>query len=121
MGFAKLVNDWEAPCRESPATIARRLRDEGIERAAAHAGPAWGERAYALLRAFIARYPKDTVFMIEDVRAFAKAQIEEPPDRRAWGAVAVRARRAGLIEKFGYQTHKDPVRHMGASMSWRIV
>lgn len=100
----------------------RRLRDTGIQRAYDHAEddePAWGERAYRLLLEFIASTADDT-FMTEDVRLWARPRLVAPPDNRAWGHVALRAAKSGLIIKHGYAAQKDPKHHMAPGTVWRI-
>jgi hypothetical protein len=99
----------------------KQLRDAGIETAGAHADAVsenWRERAYLLFKVFAAR---NAEFMTEDVRAWAKPLIEDPPDMRAWGGVAVRARKAGLIVRHGYAAQKDPKSHRAPGNVWRTV
>lgn len=94
-------------------------RDEGMKAAAEHADrsvPGWGDTAYAAVCRYIAWPHNPPRFTTEDVRVWAK--LEEPPDRRAWGAVMVRAVRSGLIRKVGYRAHRDPSRHKGVSTVW---
>lgn len=98
---------------------ATRLRDKGMQRAVEHADrveDGWGQVAYSAVRQFLVRQPPFRSFTTEDVREWAK--LKEPPDRRAWGAVMVRAVRGGLIHKVGYRPHRDPSRHKGVSTVW---
>lgn len=95
------------------------LRDQGMAHAVEHADECvagWGETAYRAVREFISRRERHERFTTEDVREWAK--LEEPPDRRAWGAVMMRAVRGGLIHKAGYRPHRDPSRHKGVSTVW---
>jgi len=108
--------DWLGPEPEPAA----QLRDVGMRRAADHANRAhgeWGEQAYGALRRFLAMLRPDE-FTTEDVREWSDT-IPEPPDRRAWGHVMMRAARAGEIRKVGYRAHRDPSRHKGVSTVWR--
>lgn len=79
-------------------------RDAGIERAASHAdreSEDWQQRAFEILRAFAVRRA-DAPWLCEDLVLYAASLIEEPPTKRAWGAVVQRAQRSGLIERCGY-------------------
>jgi hypothetical protein len=59
----------------------------------------WSEQAYeALLR--VASQTGGVSFTIEELR-LRIAGLPAPPDRRAWGAVAQRAIRAGKLHKTG--------------------
>lgn len=101
---------------------AREQRDEGIRRAISHAEtelPGWGDRAYRILLDYLRRYTP-AQFMVEDVRRWAQEQIEDPPSLRSWGAVTLRAARAGLIVKIGYANVKDPNGHRGCATLWGL-
>lgn len=104
----------------SPENLARALRDDGIKRSADHAGDDWKERAYGLFLAFCAQHPSHT-FMTEDARHWSADSLEQPPDNRAWGYVAVRAAKAGVIVKYGYAPQRDPKHHKAPGTVWRIV
>jgi hypothetical protein len=84
-----------------------RLRDEGIDRAVAHADrvkPGWSQMAYEELKAFLIHTGLNE-FTSEHVRDFADAWgFQPPPEKRAWGGVMLRAARAGLIRKTGQYT-----------------
>jgi hypothetical protein len=99
---------------------AKQLRDEGIRQAADHAGDDWKSLAYALFLQFLAQWPGE-LFMTEDARHWASGRIELPPDNRAWGYVAVRAAKAGVIVKHGYGPQRDPKHHKAPGTVWRIV
>jgi hypothetical protein len=101
----------------------RRLRDEGMDKAAAHADhvtAGWTLRAYELLLVYISNPAVDT-FMTEDVREWIKDLLPEPPRNQSWGSIMTRAKKAGLIVHHGTDTHKDPARHRGISNVWRVV
>lgn len=66
------------------------------QQAADHAGPEWQDAAFKALSDFAAGHRQ---FTVEDVRQ-ACPNIHAPTDK-AWGAVALRARRAGLIAACG--------------------
>lgn len=76
-------------------------RDDGISRAAEHAGDRWQKLARGYLMEFLAFHRGP--FVAEVAREFAEALgFDHPPDGRAWGAVFQRAAREGLIRKVGY-------------------
>jgi hypothetical protein len=99
-----------------PEERARALRDDGIARAAEHAGNEWQGLARGALLDFMRSQTDD--FATEDVRAWA-TWVPEPPDRRAWGAVMIWAVKAGWIRRVGYRQHHDPARHCGTSTVWK--
>lgn len=105
-------------------TLAMQLRDIGIQRAVEHADaeiPSWSDIAFDNLRMFL-RYAPDSQFMGEDVRGYATTRgLPDPPDKRAWGAVMLRAARAGLIRKIGYAHAKDPKVHRSINPLWERV
>ncbi|MBA3599494.1 MAG: hypothetical protein H0W40_19310 [Methylibium sp.] len=97
-------------------------RDAGMALAVEHADqvePAWSDRAFAILGEYVADTSAD--FTIEDVRVVAEAMgLPRPPDCRAWGAIARRGHRAGLIvptERF--ISSNDPKSHRGPNRVWR--
>ena len=103
----------------SKEQLALQLRDEGMTRAADHSGDNWQAEAYHALLMFLQRTQHD--FTAESVRDWATilVRVAEPPDRRAWGAVMMKAAKRGLIKRAGYRPHSDPSRHRGVSTVWR--
>lgn len=84
---------------------------DGMARAADHADretPTWSDRALGCLVMW-ARSNPGSLWLIEDVRAYAEEAEGLPPapDGRAWGAVAVRARRLGVIVPAGYASARS--------------
>lgn len=79
-----------------------RARDEGIERAKSHADvvdPGWSERAYRMFTDWLSGWAKDYCFTIEQFRQSAEIRgLERPPSNRAYGSIAVRAKKEGLIK-----------------------
>lgn len=96
----------------------------GAERAADHAErvePGWKDFALGVLRLFAMLHPEAT-FMIEDVRAYAEARgLSPPPDPRAWGAVALQAKRDGLITRAGFSSTTRGPAHTHPRNVWRLV
>lgn len=78
---------------------------DGMTRAADHADretPTWSDRAIAYVREF-AGMEDGRAFLIEQAREYAEYHgLPLPPDGRAWGAVATRAARLGIIVRDGY-------------------
>lgn len=100
--------------------LARKLRDEGMQRAIDHADRVidrWQDKAYESLRVYISFNSQP--FLSEDVRVYAAhLGIPDPPDKRAWGAVMMRAAKAGLIRKLGWTTASDPKVHKNPVSQW---
>lgn len=67
------------------------------EQAADHAGEEWKDLAFA---AFATYAETNTRFTTEDVRN-ANSTLPPPPDGRAWGHVALRASRSGIVKSVG--------------------
>lgn len=63
--------------------------------------PQWSEDAYQAFRAY-AIIHRGQEFTTEDVRLAAK-NVPPAPDGRAWGAIAIRAKREGLVKSNGYR------------------
>lgn len=103
--------------------LALSLRDDGMDRAAAHADAVhggWSNFAYDILLRYA---EKHEVFMAEDVREFARVVdgFEDPPDGRAWGSVVMRAAKAGIIKRIGYAPMKSPNCHANPKSVWRSL
>ena len=83
----------------------------------------WAEDAYAALLRYVKYLAKDgRDFTAEDVRACCQGiTVDEPRDRRAWGHIMLRGARDGIIRKSGYREHKDPSRHNGISITWKVA
>jgi len=96
------------------------LRDEGIKQAIEHANSkteGWAEKAYNFLLLFIKCNPE---FLTEDVRRCSTGIVPEPPSRRAWGGIVVRAAKNGIIESIGYRPVRNPKAHRTPATLWRV-
>lgn len=98
------------------------LAEAGAAQAGAHADAkcdGWQDRAYSLLSLYAKTVAPE--FLTEDVRHFAHKQhgLPMPPDGRAWGAVVLRALKAGLLQKIGYQPMKSRNCHSDPKPLWR--
>lgn len=102
---------------------ARAERDTGINRAVDHAdrvSEGWSDRAYQFLLKFLSGH--NGPFMAEEVRsAAALMDFELPPSARAWGAVILKAAKAGIIERVGIQKVKNKSAHCANAAVWRQV
>ena len=101
---------------------AKYLREQGINQAKEHADSVfqdWSDRAFEFLKEFISlsEYP----FMAEDVRTSADCNIPEPPSKRAWGAVILKAAREGIIRRVGYRETQNPAAHRTPATLWEAV
>jgi len=95
------------------------LRDEGIQQALFNADtkePKWSAKAYAFLQEFLNERNAGELFLVEDVRA--ESTIAEPPSKRAWGGIIVKARNAGLIRAAGYDKVNNPKAHCATATLW---
>lgn len=103
-------------------TAAQALGDAGAARAARHADDVkvgWSRAAQELFDLFLILRGAQP-FLIEDVRAFAEdCGLAQPPDNRAWGAVAKARAKAGDITSVGYSAAQTRRSHGGPRMLWR--
>lgn len=102
-------------------TAARAARDAGIAAAVEHADhvePKWSDTAYDFLVGYL---PSVETLTSEDVREASRGVVSDPPSLRAWGGVFMRAARAGLIERAGYGTARDPKVHCNVVTVWRSL
>lgn len=90
---------------------------KGAQRAANAAGASWQDEAYYATLLYITKYSGGEKFTMEDVRQVMP--VSDPPDNRAWGAIALRAYRDGLIKKAGYAKSKIKSNHAGPRSAWR--
>lgn len=97
--------------------VARAIRDDGIARAIDHADavqPSWSDTAATFLAEYAKRHAR---FSIEDVRLASAGVVADPPHKRAWGGVAVRGVRSGLLVAAGFTQSK---REDGHCMNLRL-
>lgn len=91
---------------------ATELKNDGIERAKNKADKEnylWSEKAYA----FFIEYAKNSKepFMCNDVVLASLNVLPQPENLKAWGAIAVKAMKSGLIKSIGYAKGKKPEHH----------
>lgn len=98
---------------------ARAARDDGIQRAADHADavqPRWTDVAFAYFCAYARHHAE---FITESARKYAEdSGLPAPPDKRAWGHVATRACRAGVVRAGGFAKAVDPKVHCNVKTLW---
>lgn len=90
---------------ELPLTMAKKrgaLAAQACADAAERRCPGWMEKAYSFFYAF-AQVRGDRAFTTEDVRVSAKNVVPPAPDDRAWGSIAMRCKREGVIVACGYK------------------
>lgn len=104
-------------------SLAWDLAVEGMNNAADHAEretEGWKAMAFGSFVRYAAATKEP--FMTEDVRWYAEALgVPEPPDNRAWGAVAMRVKKAGLIVSMGYAPQKAVNAHKAPKTVWKSV
>lgn len=95
-------------------------RDSGIERAILHADDVcegWGDKAFYILKEFIR--VNGNSFLVEDVRLYAEAKgLPEPPSKRSWGSIILKASRAGIVKKNGYGITRNVKSHGTPASEW---
>lgn len=99
------------------------LRDIGIAQAVDHAeaeAPGWASRAMGMLRRYIDEV--GGMFQAENVREWARRHgLDDPPSKRAWGGVVVRARNIGLIRFVKYENVQNRQAHATPASVWTGV
>ena len=91
------------------------------EQAANNAGVAWADAAMASVHSFKAAFNGDK-FLTEDVRIFAENNgLPKPPDKRAWGAIILRAKRDGIVKSCGFAMTHSPEYNAGPKTAWRFA
>ncbi len=97
-----------------------RAGEVGMEQAAGSADratPGWTDTAFEYLIRYVA--DKEFFWPWELTRASTASGMEQPPDKRAWGGIYQRARRAGYIHK-GDATARHPERHGSLVQVWLV-
>lgn len=100
---------------------AKIARDEGIQKAIDSANREvknWSDVAYGYLLGYIRNHNE---FMIEDIRVSSEGLVPEPPSKRAWGGIAVKAAKNGFIKRKGFQSVKNVKAHKTPATLWEVV
>jgi len=97
------------------------LRDLGMNTALMNAeskNEGWGEEAYS----FLVKYSKtNKQFLAEDVRVASENSVPEPPNKRAWGSIFVRANKEGIIRRIGFLEVNNPKAHRTPASLWQVA
>jgi len=103
------------------AELAKQGRDAGAMLAASKADrfmEGWSQTALEYFQLYANMKPQG--FMTEDVRVWAeKIGFSAPPDNRAWGYVAQRARRVGTVQPCGYAPQSSSNCHCSPKTIWK--
>jgi hypothetical protein len=95
-------------------------KTKGIEQAVNNAdrkNQGWSDLAFKFLVWFL---PTQTsTFMAEDIRIASLGKVPIPPSDRAWGAIILRASKAGLIKFVGYGKVTNPKAHSANAAVWQ--
>lgn len=97
------------------------LRDQGIKKALDNANShhdKWSEIAYRFLTDYIRTRSE---FMVEEIRQASEGTVPEPPSRRAWGGIVVRAAKNGVIKRCGFRNVTNPKAHSTPATLWSVV
>jgi hypothetical protein len=97
-------------------------RDKGILQAVSNADakiPEWSTKAWEMFKQWLSGWAKGHRFMMEHFRVSASARgLEAPPTARAFGQIAVRARKEGLIISNGQRATSSPTAHRCYASEW---
>lgn len=99
------------------------LRDEGMKRAEDHAErvePGWNDRAYEMFKEWLKGWPVGYRFLMEDFRQVAHINgLPEPPSKRVYGNIAVRAKKEDLITSNETRPVKNAKAHKANASLWQ--
>jgi hypothetical protein len=98
----------------------KELRDIGINQSLETAEKNcenWGQRAYSFLLKYI---QTNNTFMAEDVRVASEGYVPQPPSKRSWGSVFVKAKKNKIITSLGYDNVKNPKAHGTPATLWSV-
>jgi hypothetical protein len=95
-------------------------RDKGIKRAVDHANllqENWSDQVYQCFVGFI--LASQAPFQMEDFRETLQGFVADPPSKRAFGHIVLRAAKEGLITRVGYAPVKNVTAHRCFSSVWK--
>ena len=102
---------------------ATQAKEAGMNQAIEHADQVnanWSEGAYQLLLKFLSIHVGS--FQAEEVRSYAALiDFPLPPSNRAWGAIIVRAVKAGIIKRIGYAPVRNIKAHKTPAALWQQI
>jgi hypothetical protein len=100
--------------------FSQRITEAHIQIAEDHANavhPNWSESAFEYLKVYLSHTRSQ--FMVEDFREAAQQVIPTPPSLRAYGAVILKAAKAGLVRKVGYGKVRNIRAHRTPATLWQ--
>lgn len=112
--MSQMAIDFDAP----PLAVAVEMGRIGMQRAEEHAqaeSPGFSELALEMLRHYAET--RADPFTSEEVTEWASSAGVNPPDRRAWGGVFLRAARLGVIRR-STQTYRRRLGHGSLGVMW---
>mgnify|MGYP006266456689 CR=1 FL=1 len=82
----------------------------------------WSEKAFKMLQRYLQTFEAGYEFLAEQARLFAEANgLPEPPSKRAWGGIIIRAAKLNLIESTGKTRKVSNSRaHATPANLWRV-
>ena len=104
-----------------PDKQAKIARDNGIQQSLDSANSViknWSDIAYGFLLGYADSHKE---FMIEDIRNASGGFVPEPPSKRAWGGIAVRAVKNNIIQRKGFQSVKNIKAHKTPATLWEVI
>jgi hypothetical protein len=120
MFFSK--NAQTLPVQNKPTpTEGQIARDNGIQKSLDSANSVvknWSDIAYGFLLGYADSHKE---FMIEEVRNASVGFVPEPPSKRAWGGIAVRAAKNDIIKRRGFRNVKNAKAHCTPATLWEVV
>ena len=96
------------------------VRDEALARVEKNAGEPWNESAMTYLEKYLERVNSNESFCIDSVSAWAYSEgLKVPHEARAWGPIAKKAKKAGLIIFNGVGNSASITHHRGLSTYYK--
>jgi len=108
-----------APVQQFELFSGAQLRDKGIQSALDHANEVseyWSDVAFSFLLSFLKNNRCE--FMTENVREASVGIVPEPPSKRAWGGIMVRAKKDGRIVSRGFRNVSNSKAHCTPATVW---
>ena len=81
------------------------------------AGVAWKSAAYAV---FVEYAKTHEFFTVEQIRAEATS-LSAPPDKRAWGVIAIQAKKNKIVENAGWTRSVEKNKHGIPVALWKSL
>lgn len=107
------------------AIESERRKQVGIETATNQAEsvePGWNEKADHMFREWLKGWPVGYTFLIEDFRTWSSIfGLSDPPSKRTFGAIPLRAKKKNLIRAAGLAKTKSKNQHGCFSTVWQKI